>query len=99
MSDSQYNPVESRLLSVEQKVNLLLIAAAIQVVTILISWINFLFGSVFWFIVFLLAVGGLLYALRHQLPELSGKFIRFVFSRPGEPSSSEVSKTDSETSD
>lgn len=89
MSDSQYDPVESRLLSVEQKINLLLVAAAIQVVTIAISWINFLFGSVFWFIVFLIAVGGLLYALRHQLPELSGKFIRFVFSRPGEPSKSE----------
>ncbi len=85
MSDSQYDPVESRLLSVEQKVNLLLVAAAIQVVTILISWINFLFGSMFWFIVFLLVVGGVLYALRNQLPELSGKFIRFVFSRPGEP--------------
>ena len=85
MSDSQYDPVESRLLSVEQKVNLLLVAAAIQVVTILISWINFLFGSMFWFIVFLVVVGGVLYALRNQLPELSGKFIRFVFSRPGEP--------------
>ena len=96
MNDSQYNPVESRLLSVEQKVNLLLIAAVIQVVTILISWINFLFGSVFWFIVFLAAVGGLLYALRHRLPELSGKFIRFVFSRPGDPSSGGPSKTDSE---
>ena len=98
MNDSQYDPVESRLLSVEQKVNLLLVAAAIQVVTILISWINFFFGSVFWFIVFLLVVGGVLYALRNQLPELSGKFIRFVFSRPGEPSSGGPSNSDSEMS-
>jgi len=97
MSDSDYSPVESRLLSVEQKVNLLLVAALIQVARIAFLFIKALFGSIFWFIVFLLVVGVVLYALRHRLPELSGKFIRFVFSRPGEPSRpGESSESDSE---
>ena len=89
MNDSDYDPIQSRLVSVEQKVNLLLVAAAIQVVTVLLSWVNFLYQSMFWTVLFILIVGGLLYAFRSQLPALSGKFIRFVFSRPGEPTDSD----------
>ena len=45
MNDSDYDPIQSRLVSVEQKVNLLLVAAAIQVVTVLLSWVHFLYQS------------------------------------------------------
>lgn len=84
MNDSDYDPIQSRLVSVEQKVNLLLVAAVIQVVTVLLSWVHFLYQSMFWTVFLIVIVGGLLYAFRSQLPALSGKFIRFVFSRPGE---------------
>lgn len=84
---------QNRLARLEQKVNLLLVAAAIQVITIVISWISYMFGSVFWFVMFLAVIGTVLYLLREQLPQLSGKFIRFVFSRPGEPSKSDGEMT------
>lgn len=89
MNDIEFNQVEARMLAVEQKVNLLLAAAAIQIFTILSSWINYLFGSFFWFIILLAVVGGLLYAFRNQLPALSGKLIRYVFSEQGSRSESE----------
>ena len=79
--NSDPTSTENRLVRLEQKVNLLLVAAAIQVATILIGWINAIFGSVFWFSMIVIATGGLLYAFREQLPQLSGKLIRYVFSR------------------
>ncbi len=89
MNNSDDRQIASRLLSLEQKVNLLLVAAAIQIVTILIGWVNYLFGSFFWFIVLLAAIGGVLYFFRNQLPQLSGKLIRYVFSNPRNRSESE----------
>jgi 4-hydroxybenzoate polyprenyltransferase len=78
---SDPSSTENRLMRLEQKVNLLLVAAAIQVVTILMSWLNYFFGSAIWLLVLLVVIGALMYVFRHQLPELSGKLIRYVFSR------------------
>jgi hypothetical protein len=75
--------VEDKVDRLEWKVNLLLALAAFHFVTTILKWIGAVFGSTFWVLVILATMIGLLYTFRKQLPALSGKLIRYVFSERG----------------